>query len=659
MLFKYDTERTIKCKVSKYIKTPFVKAKDSKPSECNVINDHILPFYTIMRSNHQTFFYQKINLVYFYESILNSDEKIVQYYDYQKERYCLTKQEHINKINIYSIITHFKATNEHTYFVYLTGLPDASDGKILVYDYTKNKIIYRRKSEWLDIYTFRVPILNSILISLSGLGEYIYIRIIDLTKEDEGEYVELFRVSLAQYFIDIINTMSDKISKDDISRLSKIAHEIIGGLSTYKDIEYIESYGITATANIHNINTVYNTGIQIRFDLINLKSLKTKIEYAFSISLAVENSKIVIKVGTGEDGRIIVNGNTIKLPSNVYWYRGEYELVNKYDLTKSKLYSVLKVSKEYMIVDDLIYYAHPKLPKTYKCYAVNDEISSILNEDDMSIIYNSGRYTIVLGTTNSKINYKAAVRVTSRYYGHISIINMHSLRNKIRQMKENNKNRVIEVIDSEVRLVKSIRIDHKVSKILHDLYRPEPLTNSYDYWYYVDEEKAYMYCLIIYPNASGDNRIILVRCHLENNMMPPVIMLYSEIKSDELQKNPKLLQTRIINLMAYQNGNPLHLYNLLEKYKESRNYSYMNEIISEMNYPLFSFKDIKYNRSKILEHYRQGFRKIDGLDIDRYHNVILWTIEGIIGRYRRKISVPFVISELIVTRKLLPMSNTC
>jgi len=79
----------------------------------------------------------------------------------------------------------------------------------------------------------------------------------------------------------------------------------------------------------------------------------------------------------------------------------------------------------------------------------------------------------------------------------------------------------------------------------------------------------------------------------------------------------------------------------------------MNEIMAEMNYPLFLFKDAKYNRSKTLEHYREGFRKTDGLDIDRHHNVILWNIEGIMGRYRRKIRVPFIISELMVTRKLL------
>jgi hypothetical protein len=139
--------------------------------------------------------------------------------------------------------------------------------------------------------------------------------------------------------------------------------------------------------------------------------------------------------------------------------------------------------------------------------------------------------------------------------------------------------------------------------------------------------------------------------------MPPVIILYSEIKSDDLQKNPKLLKTQIINLMAYQNGNQLHLYNLLENYKKRLNYNYMNEIIAEVIYPLFLFKDTRCNRSKTLEHYRQGFRKIDGLDIDRYHNVILWDIRGIMGRYRRKVGVPFVISELMVTRKLLPISN--
>ena len=602
MFFRYDVEQTVKCKVSKYIKAPFVKAKDSKPSECDVIHKYLLPLYTVMRSNHQTIFYTKNNLAYFYEGMLKDDEKIVPYYDYQKENYCLAKLAHINTGNIYSIINHFKAPNEHAYFVYLTGATDDSKSETVVYDYTKNKNIYRRKSERFDKYTFKVPILNSVLVSLSESGEYVYIRIIDVTQEDESKYIELFSISLGQYFIDIIHTMSDKISKDEIRSLSKIAHKIISGFATHENVLYLGLDKITATASIHDINTVYNTGLEIRFGQIDLKSLKTTIRKAFSISFTFENSKIVIKVGTGEAGRIIVNGNTINLPPNVYWYRGEHELDNKYKLSKSKLYSVLKVSKGYMIINDLIYYSHAELPKIYKCYAVTSEISQIFNQENISVIYNSGMHTIVLGLANSKINYKTAVHVTLRHDDHISIINMHSLRNKIRQMKENNKNRVIEVIDSEVSLVEQIRIDDKVSKILHDIYGIEPLAGSYDYWYYVDEEKSYIYCLIIYTNASGDKSIILVRCHLENHKMSPVIILYSEIKSDDLQKNPKLLKTRIINLMAYQNGNKILLYNLLENYKERLNYNYMNEVIAEMNYPLFLFKDTKYNRSKTLEH---------------------------------------------------------
>jgi len=76
MFFRYDVEQTVKCKVSKYIKAPFVKAKDSKPSECDVIHKYLLPLYTVMRSNHQTIFYTKNNLAYFYEGMLKDDEKL-------------------------------------------------------------------------------------------------------------------------------------------------------------------------------------------------------------------------------------------------------------------------------------------------------------------------------------------------------------------------------------------------------------------------------------------------------------------------------------------------------------------------------------------------------------------------------------------------------
>jgi len=80
----------------------------------------------------------------------------------------------------------------------------------------------------------------------------------------------------------------------------------------------------------------------------------------------------------------------------------------------------------------------------------------------------------------------------------------------------------------------------------------------------------------------------------------PEIIAYLELKSDDLLKNPKLLKTRIINFTAFRRGNQLHLAQLLEVYGDENTYNFLNDITIEAKYPIFQFKDIKYNRTKKL-----------------------------------------------------------
>jgi hypothetical protein len=218
MQLRYDGKRMTKCKVSKFIKVPFIKVKQSKPSECLIESKAPLPLYTITRLNHQTIFYAKNNTIYFYENLLSTDWKIVPFYDYKSESYHLTKLENIDARFIYSFISHFKAPNGSIYFVYRKNQEGVSGSEIIVYNYTKNRFVYRSRSEMLDVYTFKIPICNSLLVSLLLAGCYIWVRIIDVTQEERSSLEEdrgLLRIFLYNYFANIISYMSDSISKTD------------------------------------------------------------------------------------------------------------------------------------------------------------------------------------------------------------------------------------------------------------------------------------------------------------------------------------------------------------------------------------------------------------------------------------------------------------
>jgi hypothetical protein len=50
-------------------------------------------------------------------------------------------------------------------------------------------------------------------------------------------------------------------------------------------------------------------------------------------------------------------------------------------------------------------------------------------------------------------------------------------------------------------------------------------------------------------------------------------------------------------------------------------------------------------------YYSAAFKEIYNIDADRRYNVVMWYIRGKMGRKNRIVRVPFVISDLEITRK--------
>jgi hypothetical protein len=220
--------------------------------------------------------------------------------------------------------------------------------------------------------------------------------------------VEKLNVSLSQYLMNIIYLMSGKIPEENVRRLSQIVHSIDNGYVTYKNIIFSGIHKISAIVSIYDNDTVFYKGFQTQLGQIkiNLKDLETSINDAISMSFMFENNKIIILLGTGEKGSIDINGSTISVPSNEFWPIGEYILTNEYDISKSKLYSVSRVSKEYMIIDNVIYYPYPHIPKIYKSYAFNRESWIMFDSSPISILAGYNSFVAILGLSSSKISYK-------------------------------------------------------------------------------------------------------------------------------------------------------------------------------------------------------------------------------------------------------------
>jgi len=654
MLFKLDAKQVVKCKVSKFIKMPFIQLKDSKPPQCYIDGRKPLPLYTIVSSYHQTIFYTKNNAVYFYHSLLSSDSKIFPFYDYRREGYYLTRLEYVKTGYTYGIINCFKSYNGDLYIIYSVGQENDSKSEIVVYNCTKNTTIYRKETQWLDTMIFTIPIANSFLVSVSRSGYDMWIRIIDVITEQKYDKInmDLFIVSLKDYFVNIIKLIENKVSKEDIRRLNKIANDIAGGYLSYEDIQYLGIPEITITASIHDNDIVFYKGFQIQFEQIRLKRLNTAIHKAFSVSFMFEDDKIFIQVGTGEGGYIVINGNYIHIPPDVYWLIGEYKLSNEYNLSNSRLYSVSKVSKEYIIIDGAMYYPYPEIPQTYVGRMYRNIITHEFDGNGISILSVNSTPITVLGFTSLKFNYKASVYITKKLYNEINMINVSQLVNKIRQMQNDYSYKLLEIMKVPKDFIKTISIEDNVLSFLSKIYKRKHSNSSYSYSYYIDEEKGYMYCLVIYTNEVRNKHAILLRYYIEDDNISPKIMGYTEIKSHELEKNQKILDIKIASLIAYQKGNKLRLDRFLLLYRHNCIYNYMNDIILEMKYPLFIFSDIKHNRTGKFNYYNSKFKEVRDVRTDRSYNVVEWFISGKMGRSNVDVTVPIIVSELTVNTKL-------
>jgi len=117
---------------------------------------------------------------------------------------------------------------------------------------------------------------------------------------------------------------------------------------------------------------------------------------------------------------------------------------------------------------------------------------------------------------------------------------------------------------------------------------------------------------------------------------------------------PNLLH--IHELLRYKSHRQVHISNSVICYEIIYNhmnvYSYMEEVIFKIEYPMFKFVDVKHNRAKVFKYYNAEFEEVRDINVDRRYNIVMWHIKGKMGRENRVVRVPFVISDLVITRKL-------
>jgi hypothetical protein len=145
----------------------------------------------------------------------------------------------------------------------------------------------------------------------------------------------------------------------------------------------------------------------------------------------------------------------------------------------------------------------------------------------------------ILDFTRSKIGYRMAVYITKKMRNEISMINIHQLRKRIGQMQTNQSDTNLEIIEVPSEFIETVKLDKKILEFLSKRYKTMISADSYSYWYYVDENKGYIYCLVVYNSSGGNKSIILLKYFLKDNNRHPLVMDSLDIEPNEFQKKPE------------------------------------------------------------------------------------------------------------------------
>jgi hypothetical protein len=175
-----------KCKVAHFIRQSCLYTKTEENQlrvDDYVSKNYPLKYYYIKRGTTTSFYYIKNNLiVYYIHSIQSNDFHVVPLYDYVQNDYKIILSSIDYNFKLHHRTCVVKAPNRQVYLVHQND-----DDSILIVNASKGTLLYNSRDEFSDVvvsYLFRsMPVANSFVIIVMGVGREIIIHVIDLIKE--------------------------------------------------------------------------------------------------------------------------------------------------------------------------------------------------------------------------------------------------------------------------------------------------------------------------------------------------------------------------------------------------------------------------------------------------------------------------------------------
>ena len=338
------------------------------------------------------------------------------------------------------------------------------------------------------------------------------------------------------------------------------------------------------------------------------------IDNALFVAFKYEDNILEVSFSTGQDVVIIKNPtkDSVLPPPNSVLFSKKYELDISYDISKSYPYYIHKVSKNYIFGTDVVF---EKTFSSESDYTIMSSRSQLIDINDITILLSKNG--IFANLEKHDRNKELNIELYDMY-GHYVIPQEESIKfldlTKIYKNLYNLKNEKCYDCDDFINasdFLITFDIKSKIEYILYKIYQDNYNTEIkiHKYYYYLDETNSNLYVSVIV--AKNDNiedntkfDFYVFEYNIRKKGLPCRIVMYSVGYDSKILHKKSTDYISAMRMFAYASGNKIQFFEILTRINDEdqmrRIYVYNNEIMLINDIFVIKAKDIRYNRSAIL-----------------------------------------------------------
>lgn len=610
VLLKYNKIPKINCKVAKFIRLPKVNPEEGYPLMLlDASKFYNLYFYNIFTKTHSTIFYLNANTIYFYNNKHTHISNIIPLYNNKDRKIKIISAGRRQSNIMWGSWRCVKAPNGNLYAVYMKEL-EHYRAELVVHNLSKNRVVNKVEydyPEYLDVFQMRRYVhilLNSFIVVFKIKDNAFNLYLFDLIKEA----MDTFVYTPYDYMHGILKLLT---SGDEKKHIRDILSRYFAREPAWSTSGWDESINCTVTLLGGEIPFVKY--LESILD-IEFHEAHEGIDNALFVAFKYEDNTLEVSFSTGQDVVIVKNPTkaSISPPPNSVLFSKKYELDISYDISKSYPYYIHKVSKKYIFGTDVVF---EKTISSESYYTIMSSRSQLIDINDITILLSKNG--IFANLEKHDRNKELNIELYD-IYGHYVVPQEESVEfldlAKIYKNLHNLKNQKCYDCDDFINasdFLITFDIKSKIEDILYKIYQDDYNTEIklHKYYYYLDETNSNLYLSVIVAKSDNieDNPkfdFYVFEYNIRKKGLPCRIVMYSVGHDSKILHKKSTDYVSAMRMFAYATGNKIQFFEILTRINDEdqlrRIYVYNNEIMLINDIFVIKAKDIRYNRSAIL-----------------------------------------------------------